>query len=80
MANVERVIFEEIDQQWLVTLVDDEGATVPGEPFPASGHENYSKLEQVLDRLTLLGYRARQIPHEAPNQRRYVFDVRPLDR
>lgn len=79
MDDVARIEFEERDQQWLVTLTDVEGTSEPGEPFPASGHENYSKLEQVLARLASLGYRPHRIPYEDRDRRWYGFDVTQLE-
>lgn len=74
-----RVDFEERDQQWLVTLTNAEGVSRPGEPFAASGHEDYSKLEQVLAYLTSLGFRPNRIPYGDRNRRWYIFEVSPLE-
>lgn len=77
MGNVVRIDFEERDQQWRVTLIDADGDARPGEPFPAYGGERYSKLEQVLGRLTDLGYRPTHIPYSKPNATHYGFEVSP---
>lgn len=73
-----RIEFKERDRQWLVTLTHADGVTSPGEPFPASGHEHFSKLEQVLFRLGQLGYRPKQIPSDKPDALRYVIEVEPV--
>ena len=57
MVNIVRIESEERDRQWRVTQIDADGVARPGEPFPAYGGERYSKLEQVLGRLTHLRYR-----------------------
>lgn len=77
MDNVVRVKFVEVDEQWRVTLVSADGEERPGEPFQASAHERFSKLEQVMWRLRDMGYRALSTPAEA-NERQYVIDVVPI--
>lgn len=79
MEDVVRIDFKEEDRQWLVTLFNANGDTRPGEPFPASGHEDYTKLQQVLARLTSLGYRPHRIPYNQVNRGWYIFEVSPLD-
>lgn len=78
MAELERIDFEERDRMWIVTLTDADGQAVPGEPFPTSGHENFTKLEQVLRRVQELGYRPSRVPYDRVNERRYVFEVTAL--
>jgi hypothetical protein len=77
MDNVARIGFEESRQQWLVSLIGQDGTVRPGEPFPAFGGEGFSKLEQVLVRTTQLGFRPTTIPYNKPNATRYAFDVVP---
>lgn len=80
MSNdVERVIFEEVDRQWRVTLVLEDGSTRPGEPFPGYGGENFSRLEQVLHRLDSLGLRATRLPTGRVDARRYELTVVPKE-
>jgi hypothetical protein len=78
MDNLVRIDFEEIDQQWIVTLIDSDRHAIPGEPFPASGHERYSKLQQVLDRVHSLGYRSTHTPYNRVNGTSYRLEVVPL--
>lgn len=77
MDNIVRVDFEERDTQWIVTLIDADGNDRPGEPFPASGHERFTKLEQVTGRLAELGLRPKRTPYDQPNKTHYVFEVDP---
>lgn len=79
MQNIVRIDFKERDQQWLVTLWYADGTTRPGEPFPASEAENYSKAEQIAARLKLLGLKPKQWPDSGPNERWYRLDVVPLE-
>jgi hypothetical protein len=75
--HIERIDFEERDQQWIVTLTALGGGVRPGEPFPAFGGEGYSKLEQVLNRVKELGYEPMRIPYNRPNATRYLFELKP---
>jgi hypothetical protein len=77
MHKVVRVDFHERDQQWIVTLWDSDGHTRPGEPFPASDHKEFTKLQQVLYRLQMLGYEATNIPYNKVNATSYNLDVKP---
>ena len=77
MDNVVRINFEERDQQWIVTLIDADGNAQPGKPFPASGHERFTKLEQVLRCVQELGYRATNTPYNKVNESKYLLDVTP---
>lgn len=77
MDNVVRIDFEERDQQWFVTLIDADGKSAPGEPFPASGHEGFTKLEQVLRYVQEQGYRSTRTPYNKVNASRYMLDVVP---
>ena len=77
MADLQRLEFEERDEQWFITEVYSDGSTKPGEPFPASGHEHYSKLEQVQNRIKeeYPDYRPTHIPYNRVNGTWYVFSV-----
>jgi hypothetical protein len=77
-AEIVRIDFLERDEVWEVTLWLSDGTTRPGEPFPASGHPNYSKLEQVTRRLQELGYRATRMPYSKVNETRYNLEVVPI--
>ena len=72
-----RIDFEERDQQWILTLFDQEGTAHPGEPFPAFGGEGYSRLEQVLNRINELGFVPTRVPYNRPNASRYIVEVKP---
>jgi hypothetical protein len=75
MTDIVRIDFEERDQQWQVTLVTADNEHRPGEPFPAYGGENFSKLEQVLNRVKVLGYRPTHTPYNQAAASRIVIDV-----
>lgn len=75
MDDIVRIEFEERDQQWQVTLVTADNEHRPAEPFPAYGGENYSGLEQVLNRVKELGYRATRTPHNRANDSRFIIGV-----
>jgi hypothetical protein len=77
MGTVARIDFEERDHQWFVTLVDTDGNHSPGEPFPASGHERHSKLEQVLHYVQEHGYHATRTPYNKVNESHYILAVAP---
>ncbi|BDZ54165.1 hypothetical protein GCM10025870_12380 [Agromyces marinus] len=66
MAELQRLQFEERDGQWFITEFYSDGRSQPGEPFMASGHERYSKLQQVLSRIKdkYPGYRPTPIPYD----------------
>jgi hypothetical protein len=76
--HIERIDFEERDEQWIVTLTALGGEVRPGEPFPAFGGEEYSKLEQVLRRVEELGYQPTRTTYNRPNATWYIFEVKPL--
>lgn len=78
METITRIDFVEDNRQWLVTLIAADGSRRPGEPFPASGSDNFPKLQQVLDRLKELGYRSTHTPYGKPNKSEYRLDVLPL--
>lgn len=77
MADLQRIEFEERGEQWFITEVYSDGSTRPGEPFPASGHENFPKLEQVQSRIKekYPDCRPTYIPHNKGNGTWYVFSV-----
>lgn len=79
MADLQRLEFEERDGQWLITEVYTDGRFEPGEPFMASGHESYSKLQQVLGRVKDIypGYRPTRIPYDMVNATRFLLEVVP---
>ena len=78
MDNLARIEFAEQNEQWLVELFTVDGKVLPGEPFPAYGGENFSKLEQVLRVVKELGYRPEYIPYGNVNARKYTFVLIPL--
>lgn len=75
--DIVRIDFLELDEVWEVTLWLRDGTIRPGEPFPASGHPNNSKLQQVMRRLEELGYRATHTPYNKVHETRYNLDVVP---
>lgn len=75
MGEIKRVHFQERDQQWEV-VVEYENGPALGEPFPAYGGDNFSKLEQVLWRLQVLGMVPVRQLYSKPKERIYVFEVR----
>jgi hypothetical protein len=80
MDGLVRLEFEEQDRQWKVTEIYDDKTERNGEPFPASGAENYTKIRQVLYRLgsDYPGYQVDPTtPDQAPNKTRYVLPVVP---
>jgi hypothetical protein len=79
MTDLERLDFEERDRQWFIKEVYRGGVVKDGEPFMASGHERYSKLMQVLDRVKYKypGYRVTRIPYDKVNDRRFMLPVVP---
>lgn len=79
MDGLVRLEFEEQDGQWIVYEIYDDKTVRNGEPFPASGAENFTKIEQVLYRLEshYPDYRGRPKPYGAPNKTRYLIPVVP---
>jgi len=77
MTDLQRLEFEERDEQWYITEVYSDGRSQPGEPFMASGHERYSKLDQVMDRIKdkYPGYRPTRIPYDKVNAKRFLLEV-----
>jgi hypothetical protein len=77
MAELERLDFEERDGQWFITEVYRGGHFKAGEPFMASGHERFTKLEQVLQRASdqYPSYRLTHIPYDKVNAKSFVFGV-----
>lgn len=77
MADLQRLEFEERDGQWHITEIYSDGHVQPGEPFMASGHERYSKLQQVLDRIKdkYPGYRPTRIPYDKVDATRFSLEV-----
>ncbi len=73
-----RIEFKERDWLWLVTLTHADGVTSPGEPFPASGHEHFSKLEQVHFCLGRSATGPSRFPLTSPDALRYVIEVEPV--
>lgn len=70
-----RIDFEEHGQQWQVTLVAANNEHRPGEPFPAYNGEGFSRLEQILNRVRELGFRATRVPYDKPDARHFIIDV-----
>ncbi|MEW5093726.1 hypothetical protein [Clavibacter michiganensis] len=78
MDDVVRIEFEERSEQWFVTVYFPDGSSRPEEPFPASGHPNYPKVEQVRDRVqNVLRYEIISVSGHAPNGTHYVVEVKP---
>lgn len=80
MDGLVRLEFEEQDGLWIVAEIYDDKTDRNGEPFQASGAENFKKIEQVLDRLRshYPGYQVHpSTPDQAPNKTRYVLPVVP---
>lgn len=79
MANLKHLRFEERDEQWFITETYSDGKDRSGEPFMASGHERYTKLQQVLDRISdkYPSYRPTPIPYNTVNATRFSFDLVP---
>ena len=77
MSDLQRLDFEERAQQWFITEVYSDARSKPGEPFMASGHERYTKLQQVLDRVRdkYPDYRPIHIPYDRVNDLRYSLDI-----
>lgn len=79
MADLQRLEFEERNQQWFIEEFYSDGRSQPGEPFPASGHERYSTLEQVLGRIKdkYPDYRLTHTPYNNVDATRYLLEVVP---
>jgi hypothetical protein len=77
VTDLQRLEFEERDEQWFITEVHSDGHLQPGEPFMASGHERYSKLQQVIDRIKdkYPGYRPIRIPYNKVNATHFSLEV-----
>jgi len=80
MTDLQRLDFEEIDQVWTITEHYSDGSSRPGESFMASGHDHYTKLAQVLDRLKsdYPGYWSPRTPYNKVDERRYRLEVAPV--
>ncbi|WP_316296303.1 hypothetical protein [Clavibacter michiganensis] len=76
--DVVHMLFVEGEGMWELTLTTSDGEDHKGEPFPASGTEGFSKLQQVLFRIEAMGYRATRTPYSKVHERRYSLDVAPL--
>ena len=75
--EVTRIDFEELDEQWHVTVVTADRAYRTGEPFPADGGEGRSRLDQVLDRVREMGYQPTRTPYDKVNATRIMIEVAP---
>ncbi|MFT7712307.1 hypothetical protein ACMT9Y_15210 [Clavibacter tessellarius] len=77
MDDVVRIEFEERSEQWFVTLYFEDGSSRPEEPFPASGHPNYPKDEQVRRRVeNELDCEITSFSGDAPDGTHYVVGVK----
>lgn len=72
-----RIEFTEVDRQWKVSIVSEDGSVRPGEPFAASAHKNWTKLEQVRDRAETLGYRVGVDPSQDENALSISLNILP---
>ncbi len=77
MADLKSLEFEERAQQWFITEIYGDGSAKPGEPFMASGHDHFTKLEQVLRRIQdkYPGYRPTPIPYDQVDRKHYSFEL-----
>jgi hypothetical protein len=80
MADLQRLDFEEIDRMWTIAEHYSDGTSRPGEAFMASGHERYTKLAQILDRLKseYPSYRSTRTPYNKVNEKHYRLEVAPV--
>jgi len=74
-----RLEFNEQDEQWSITEFHSDGNSRRGEPFPASGHEHLTRLQQVLTRIASKypDYRVHPTPYHAVNETHYSLEVLP---
>jgi hypothetical protein len=80
MTNLQRLEFEERDEQWQVTQHYSDGSTTPGESFPASDHERNPKQEQVDYRVRseYPGYQVvNYTPSDNSDSKHYLLEVVP---
>ncbi|MFH6681167.1 hypothetical protein [Clavibacter michiganensis] len=70
---------ESHDREWIVKCITEDGKILNGQPFMAVDHPNWSKLEQVTDRLRMMGFRPLSIPYNDGTLSEYSFKVAPLE-
>lgn len=76
--DVVHMVFVEQGEQWDLTFTTSDGQEHEGEPFPASGVESFTRLQQVLVRIEAMGYKAKRIPYNKVQERRYSLAVVPV--